>query len=312
MRVYHGLDEVPGDLGPCALAIGNFDGIHLGHRSLLQALLAHCKTTGRRPAVLTFYPHPVEVLTPGKRIERLTTTEEKLVLLETLGIDLVLVEKFDPNLAKLSPDAFFARYVSQGLKASAVFVGFNFRFGRDRSGDTKVLEALCAAAGVKLHVEPAFTSEGVRVSSSAVRQALAVGDLATANRLLGRPYSVRGLVVHGDGRGAGIGFPTANLQLGTHKCLPKNGVYVTEALWQRQVFPSVANLGSRPTVSGEGAPISLEVHLLDFSSGLYDETVDLSFLERIRDEKKFASVAELKEQIARDVGYARQAAWRKA
>lgn len=306
MQVFHSLSEVPAGRGPLALAIGNFDGIHLGHRSLLEALCAYCRQTGKMPAVLTFHPHPVEVLNPAKKLERLTMTEEKLAELEALGIELVLVEKFDAQLASLAPEVFFQKYVRQGLGADAVFVGFNFHFGKSRAGDTTLLERLCQAGGVYLHVEPPFAVDGERASSSAVRGALQAGDIAGVNRLLGRPYSLRGTVVRGAGRGRKLGFPTANLQFPHGKCLPKSGVYVTEAVWQRQVFPSVSNIGSRPTVEREGAPLSVEVHLLDFQASLYEEALELRFLQRIRDEKKFGSVDELRGQIGRDVEFAKQ------
>jgi riboflavin kinase / FMN adenylyltransferase len=307
MRVFHSLSEVPAASGTRALALGNFDGIHLGHRSLLTAMRSYAETSGRVPAVLTFHPHPVEVLNPGKKLERLTTTEEKLAVLESLGVELVLVEKFDPALAALGPEAFFERYIRQGLKSDAVFVGFNFHFGQNRAGNPELLGKLCADAGIRLHVEPPFSAEGVRVSSSAVRERLKSGDLAGANHLLGRPYSLRGTVVRGAGRGRTIGFPTANLLFPQPKCLPKSGVYVTEAVWQRQAFASVTNIGSRPTVEKEGAALSVEVHVLDFQASLYDETIELRFLERVRDEKKFASLDELKAQIARDADYATKA-----
>ncbi len=308
MQVFHGLSEVPRASGPRALAIGNFDGIHLGHRSLLKALSAYAHQTGRKASVLTFHPHPVEVLNPSKKIERLTSTEEKLAELESLGVELVLVEKFSPEIANLDPDVFFRRFIQEGLGADAVFVGFNFHFGKGRAGNPAVLEKLCGESGVRLHVEPPFAIDGVRVSSSAIREALRQGELQDANRMLGRPYNVRGTVIRGAGRGRTIGFPTANLRFPAGKLLPKSGVYVTETVWQRQAFASVANIGSRPTVDKEGAPLSVEVHLLDFQSSLYDEALELRFLERIRDEKKFASVDELKQQIARDAQYAGEAA----
>ncbi len=310
MQVFHSLSEVPAAPGPRALAIGNFDGIHEGHRSLLTALTSYARKSGRMPAVLTFHPHPVEVLNPAKKIERLTSTEEKLAELEALGVELVLVEKFDAALAALGPEAFFKKYIKEGLGADAVFVGFNFHFGKARAGDTSLLEKLCEASGLHLHVEPPFGIDGKRVSSSTVREALRTGDLAAANLMLGRPYNLRGTVIRGAGRGRQIGFPTANLKFPHGKCLPKDGVYVTETVWQRQAFASVCNIGSRPTVDREGAALSVEVHLMDFQTSLYDEALEVRFLERVRDERKFASVDELKAQIARDVAYARTAAKR--
>lgn len=306
MVVYHRLDEVPHPSHGTVVAIGNFDGIHLGHRRLLEAVVDRARSTRRVPALMTFFPHPVEILRPGTRLQRLTTASEKLALLEHLGIELVLVAPFDAALAAMAPEDFFDTCIVQGMSAKAVHVGYDFHFGKDRKGDTDALQRLCAGRAIPLHVEPAVEIGGVKCSSSAIRAALTDGDLATANTMLGRSYTLIGQVIRGEGRGRKLGFPTANMRLPAEKLLPKTGVYLTRAVWQRQTFAAVANLGLRPTFKmGEATPL-LEVHILDFDASLYDEFVEISFEKRIRDEKKFDSIDELTVQIAKDVAWARE------
>jgi len=306
MQVFHSLAEASKDLESSIVAIGNFDGFHLGHRSLIKAMVKYAKSQNTKASVLTFYPHPVEVLNPTKPLQRLTTTSEKLSLIEGLGVDLVLVEKFNLDLARLTPEEFFKKYLVDGLSAKAVHVGFNFYFGKDRSGDTRVLGELCAKFGIHLEVAKPFEEQGVKVSSSAIRRLLEDGDVVGAAQYLGRPYSLAGQVVRGDHRGRELGFPTANLKVPSEKILPKSGVYVTCAAWQKQRFSSVTNVGVRPTFQSSPAGQTVEAHLLDFGQELYDEFVELEFVERIRDEKKFESAEALKSQIAEDIKTARR------
>lgn len=305
MRVFHRLEEIAQAVSSCAVAIGNFDGVHLGHQSLLSQMLAESRRLGVPSAVLTFYPHPVELLRPEKKRERLFTTAEKLAALEELSVEMALVASFDAALANLTPTEFFESFLVHGLKAKSVTVGFDFRFGRNREGTTDTLKKLCAPHGIDLIVVPPFEKEGLKVSSSSIREALRDGKTENAAKWLGRPYSITGVVSHGDNRGEQIGFPTANLKYPDEKLLPKDGVYVTRAVWQKQVFPSVTNIGVRPTFHKADAPRTIEVHLIDFRARLYDETVRVDFLKRVRDEIKFASVDELVKQITKDVKFAR-------
>lgn len=306
MVVFHRLEEVPRSQQGTVVAVGNFDGIHVGHRALLESVVQRASESRLTPALLTFFPHPVEVLRPDVPFHRLTTASEKLSLLEKLGIELVLVAPFDARLSAMQPAEFFETFIVKGMSARAVHVGFNFHFGKGRAGDTAAMEVLCKNWGVSLQVQAPVEVGGVRCSSSAVREALTRGDLEHASQLLGRPYSVTGQVVKGEGRGRKIGFPTANLRLPAEKLLPKTGVYLTRATWQRQEFKAVANLGLRPTFETPQtlAPV-LEVHFLDFNASLYDEFVEIEFLQRIRNEEKFESVDALKKQIAKDVAWAR-------
>jgi riboflavin kinase/FMN adenylyltransferase len=302
VRVFHKLEEISQSLSSSsAIAIGNFDGVHLGHQSLLKRLVQSAKERNLPPVVLTFYPHPVEVLNPSKKLERLTTTIEKLSILETMGIDSVYVMQFDQALSQLTPEEFFSKVVKEGLKAQDIHVGFNFMFGKKRAGNISVLHSLCEKNGIALQVEEAYEYKGVRVSSSLIREAIIQGDVTRAHELLGRPYFLIGTVKHGDKRGGQIGFPTANIHCSAEKVLPKAGVYVTQVLWQKQVYKSVTNVGVRPTFQSESQTLVVETHIMGFNSRIYDETLELRFIRRLRDEKKFDSVDSLKIQIQKDI-----------
>ena len=243
----------------------------------------------------------MEVLNPGKTLECLSTSAEKLVQLEAAGVELVLVAPFDRQLAQLSPDSFFQQYLLSGLHARRVHVGYNFCFGRNRAGDTEYLRRLCESANVQLHIASAFKLDGEVVSSSRIRQAITRGSMEHANRLLGRSYVIAGNVVAGAGRGRKLGVPTANLAYPPGKVLPQTGVYVTRTAWQRQVFHSVTNVGVKPTFEKAGCPVVIETHLLDFSGQLYGEPIEVGFLSRLREERKFSSVDELKLAIEGDI-----------
>jgi len=300
MQVIHGLPENSASFSFSAVAIGNFDGIHKGHQALLRKAVEGSKAQGLTPVVLTFYPHPVEVLNPQKKLEQLTTTSERLALMESLGIQFVCVAQFDQKLKELSPEDFFERYLIRGLKAKSVYVGYNFRFGKERSGDIHLLKRLCDKNGLTLTVLEAG-SDGAKVSSSLIREKISQGEIEKATQLLGRPYSISGMVKPGDGRGQQLGFPTANLYCAAEKILPKNGVYVSRVKWQRQFFRAITNVGVRPTFHSENSPKLVEVHVLDLNAKLYDETLELEFLSFVREEMKFDSIEKLKAQIAKDI-----------
>lgn len=307
MRVFHRLEDFGLEVSKqSAVAIGNFDGCHLGHAHLLRGLVDYARSEGLLPTVLTFFPHPVEVLRAGTKLLRLSTTSEKLALLEALGVETVLVAPFNKEVSQLSPAAFFERYLIKTLNAKSVHVGFNFRFGRDRLGDTEALRRLCSEKAIRLSLKEAFFFEGEKVSSSFIRQSIGEGNLSRANALLGRTYSLAGQVTSGDRRGGGLGFPTANLRCPVEKLLPKNGVYATQAVWQKQTFSSVTNVGVRPTFNSDDSPPVVEVHLLDFQSRIYEEFLELKFFDRIRDEVKFSSKDALIAQITKDVSVTKE------
>ena len=282
------------------LTIGNFDGVHRGHRALLEQLTAKARACALPATVLTFEPHPREFFAPEQAPARLSSLREKLELLEDCGVDRVHVCRFNRKLAALTSDDFIEQVLVQGLSVRHLIVGDDFCFGKGRSGN---FAQLCAAgAEHRFGVEAMATVDfgGVRVSSSAVRDALSAGNIELARKLLGREYVIAGRVVHGDKIGRTLGFPTANVQL-RRKRLPLTGIFaVTVSGLGDQPLPGAASLGVRPTLA-EGLKPVLEIHLLDFNKEIYGAHVSVNFHHKLRDEAKYESLDALKAQIARDV-----------
>jgi riboflavin kinase/FMN adenylyltransferase len=292
MQVFRHLPASP--CPPLALAIGNFDGMHLGHQALLKRLLDEASMAGKIPAVMTFEPHPREFFTPQSAPARLTTLREKLELLDGAGVQKVFVCAFNQRFAAITATEFM-QLLRERLNASTVLVGEDFRFGAKRAGSV----ADFVANGFELIPMPRIDLDGARVSSTRVREALAAGDLGLAQKLLGRHYSISGKVVHGAKRGRQLGFPTANIHM-RHERPALTGVYAVKL----QGLNAIANLGVRPTI--EGIPkLLLEVHVFDFNGDLYGKHVHVEFLQKIRDEQKFESLDALKAQIALDIKVAR-------
>lgn len=290
---------------PTALAIGNFDGVHRGHRHLIDRVNAAAASFGGESVALTFDPHPTRVLAPDRAAPLVVGLDRKLELLAGTGVHAAVVQRFDLSFASQSPEEFAERVVL-GLRAREVFVGEDFHFGRNREGNGAVLTALGEALGFRAHVVKPLEEDGVPVSSSRVRKALAEGDLAAAKALLGRDYDLDGLVITGHKRGRTLGFPTANLATEC-EALPRDGVYavrVTTLGGAVVDHPAVMNLGSRPTFR---AGRSLEAHLLGTDVDLYGRTLRVTFVARLRDELRFDGVESLKAQIAADVAAARAA-----
>ena len=287
--------------------------MHQGHRQVIQSVLAspHFSESGdhAHATVVTFHPHPQEFFT-GQPRQPLTPLAEKVAQLRHLGVEQLVLLPFDRELASLSPEKFVQEILCDRLQAVCVSIGADFRFGQRRAGTAEDLQAVATARGIKTTIAPLKLLGGERISSSAIRQALQQGDLATANRLLGRPYSLMGQVVEGQQLGRTIGFPTANVQLPPEKFLPQNGVYaVTVQLCELDspldgsAFPGVMNLGYRPTVDGTRQVV--EVHLLDWSGDLYDRTIVVHLQHFLRSEQKFDSLDGLKAQIQLDCEMAR-------
>lgn len=286
---------------PLALAIGNFDGVHLGHQALLQRLVTGAQARELKPAVMTFEPHPREFFTPEQAPARLTSLREKLEWFAEAGVEYVYVCHFNARFAKVSAQDFMQRILREALDARAILVGEDFRFGAGRKGALSDF----ISAGFDLIGLPQVELDGVRVSSTAVREALARGDLDRAAALLGRPYSMSGKVVHGDKLGRQLGYPTANVHM-RHDRPPLFGIYAVKLEGLGEAYlPGVASLGVRPTLKHLGKP-TLEVHLFDFDRDIYGQHVRVHFLHKIRDEMKFADLATLKDWIAADERQARQ------
>ena len=289
---------------PTVLAIGNFDGLHLGHRALLDRLTAKGRELGLPASVMTFEPHPRELFSPEQAPARLTSLREKLRLLDANGVDRTYVLHFSRKLAALSAEEFVDQVLVRGLSVKHLIIGDDFRFGRGRAGDFAMLQQAGVEHNFGVEAMHTIDIDGERVSSSAVRETLAAGDLEHAARLLGRPYNISGRVVHGNKIGGRIGYPTANIQL-KRKRVPLSGVFaVTVSGLDKRHLPGAASLGVRPTL-GEGLKSVLEVHLLEFDRQIYGEHVTVHFLHKLRDEMKFASFDALSAQIARDVAATR-------
>jgi len=303
MRITHGFRS----LGtPHAVTIGNFDGLHLGHQAMLARLQDVAQARGLPSCVLSFEPHPREFFTPEQAPARLSSLREKAECLQRMGIDRLHVFRFDRVFSALSPEAFIEQVLGRTLQARYVLVGDDFRYGAKRAGDFTLLKQAGVSLGFDAEFLPTVEVAGERSSSTAVRQALAAGELAHAARLLGRPYSISGRVVHGDKLGRDIGFPTANIQL-KHNRPPLQGIFAVELCGLNgDPLPGVASLGKRPTVKGADAVPVLEVHLFDFSAEIYGRRVRVDFLHKLRDEEKYPDLDSLVAQIRRDVDNAKQ------
>ncbi len=286
-----------------AVTVGSFDGVHRGHRAMLERLVAKGRALGIGSCVLTFEPHPREFFAPAAAPARLSRLREKLERIAETGVDRVHVLRFDAQLAALSAEAFIAEVLAQGLGTRWLLVGRDFRFGAGRRGDCALLEAGAGRHGYVLEAMPDVTDAGERVSSSAVRAALAAGDLERARELLGRPYMMSGRVAHGEKLGRSLGFPTANIAL--RRRPPLAGIFVVEAELEeaQRVMQGVASVGRRPTVRPDAAPL-LEVHLFDFEGTLYGRHLRVTFLEKLREEQKYEGLEALRAAIARDAARA--------
>ena len=298
MKILRTLDDLPDALRRGAVAIGNFDGVHLGHARIAERLVAKAERVGGPAVVLSFDPHPVQVLRPQLAPPPLVQTERKAELLAALGVDALIAYPTDAAFLQLTAAEFFDRIVRQRLEARAMVEGANFFFGRGRQGNVEVLRQFCAEAAVDLEVVEPLQCGGEVVSSSRIRRLLAEGDVALAGQMLTQPYRIQGTVSHGAGRGAQLGFPTANLA-GVRTLLPAEGIYAGRAWADGSIWPAAVSLGPNPTF-GEGG-LKTEVHLIGYSGTLYDRALEVEFLARLRGIRKFASADELIAQMREDV-----------
>ncbi|HTS19466.1 MAG TPA: bifunctional riboflavin kinase/FAD synthetase [Verrucomicrobiae bacterium] len=303
--MFRTFEEFSGHSDKVCLAIGVFDGVHLGHQRVIGQARDDARASGGMSVVLTFDPHPMSVLQPNKAPRLLTSTEHKLVLLETLGVSGCLLVRFDKAFS-LTPAEQFIEIVARHIPhLQEICVGTRFRFGRDRAGDVRLMEALAPKYGYVAREIQSVKLDGEMISSTSVRQHVLQGRLDRAAAMLGRRFSILGRVEPGDRRGRELGFPTANLN-SRDEVLPPDGVYAVRAVIGSEQFSAVANVGMRPTFPGTEPRRVLEVHILDFARDLYGKTVEVVFLTKLRDERKFASVEALKAQIAVDIQAARR------
>ena len=285
-----------------AITIGNFDGVHLGHQSLIAEATRQARSLKTSSLAVTFDPHPAQILRPDRTGPFLSTIEDRASLLQQFGIDHVLILQTTPALLQLSAREFFERIVTDKLQAKAMVEGFNFGFGRGREGTIDLLRGWCAEKKLPLTLMPPREFLGLPVSSSRVRKDLLVGIVDVVQQLLGRPYRIRGIVGEGAKRGATLGFPTANLH-DIPTLIPANGVYAVRAAIDGVIWPGAANVGPNPTFGDNARKV--EVHLIGFEGTIYGKSLGVDFIKKIRDTKPFASVQELAKQIQSDIATAK-------
>lgn len=304
MKLLRQVADLPSELRGGAVAIGNFDGVHRGHARIVARLLEKARAVSGPAVVFTFDPHPVRILRPDQAPPPLTWTDRKAQLLSKLGVDAVIAYPTDEELLQLSAQDFFESIVRKSLGARAMVEGPNFYFGRGRAGTIEVLRQLTTEADIKLEVVEPVVENGQIVSSSRVRKLIAAGDVAEARELLTEPYRIRGMVVHGAGRGAKIGFGTANINA-IDTLLPAVGVYAGRGFVNNGAWPAAINIGPNPTFGA--SELKVEAHLLDWDgSPLYGQPLEIDFLTRLRGVERFENVAALKTQLVRDIESARR------
>lgn len=303
MQVFTGIEEVPPGFGPSVATIGVFDGLHRGHQSLIRMVVEKARELDASPVVVTFDRHPLEVVAPGKEPPLITTLEQRTQVMASLGIEGVLVLRFDDALRRLSAEEFVAKILVGALRVAHVVTGSNFRFGYQHAGTIETLNDLAARHGFGL-TAVALVADAEPISSSLIRRQIAAGEVETVAEELGRPFRLDGVVVRGAGRGKGLGIPTANLALDGRLILPKLGVYAGWLIHEGARLPAVINVGMNPTFEDRTRPV-VEVHALDFEADLYGKVVGVEFTQRLRDELKFPGASELMAQIRKDIEQAR-------
>ena len=301
MRLFHGTDNAE-IARPTVLTLGVFDGLHLGHQLIMKTVVDRAREAGAIPTVITFEPHPRAVLHPESAPPLLQTFDQKIEALGVLGIEQTIVIRFDKAFSAIRAEEFLREVVANRLQAKAVYLGRGFAFGHNREGDIKLLRSVSERLGFFADEVSEVRLRGRRIGSTRIRDLLQQGHVNLARRMLGRPYGVEGQVVRGASRGATLGFPTANLHP-QNRVIPRGGVYVTATLIDGQWRRSVTNIGTRPTF-GDALEPSVETYVLGWSGDLYGDVLRVRFLHRLRDEKKFSSIDELKTQIDRDVARA--------
>ena len=305
MRIYEGLDALTSPLEASTVAIGTFDGVHVGHQAIVRAAVEDARRHNRPAVVFTFDRHPLELLAPNRAPAYLTTPEQRNRYISEWGADALVVARFDTILSQTTPDVFVQDILKNLLKAQAIVVGTNFYFGRDRAGSADYLRGVQDEFDFRLHALNPVLVSGKPASSTRVREALRTGDIREAETVLGHAYLLTGIVVHGQKLGRTLGYPTANLELTYRQAVPADGIYAVQAnLEDGQVVGGACSIGERPTVEGAGR--SIETFLFDFNANIYGQRMELRFVTRLRGEKKFDSLDALKIQMAQDVVEARR------
>ena len=306
MQIIRSIPELSQLPGPLFLAIGVFDGVHRGHQAVISTSAQHARSANGTPVVVTFDPHPMKVLRPREAPHLLTATQHKIRLIRDLGVEHLLIIKFDKTFAATSPEDFVQQLVTHSKPLREICVGHEWSFGKGRRGNLALLRKLGAQFDFDVVGIPAVTlRNGEAVSSTAIRHAIEAGDLVRAAEMLGREYTILGTVVRGENLGKKIGFPTANLSAHSEQ-FPPNGVYFAQATLNGSIYPGVVNLGYRPTVSSDKAERVLEIYLLDFDHDIYGKHIEVRFVQYLRPEQKFENLDALARQIEFDVQQARK------
>jgi riboflavin kinase/FMN adenylyltransferase len=308
MKLLNSLPEIKNAAGEAVsigLTIGNFDGVHAGHRQLLKKIRGECQRKGLAFVVVTFVPHPQKILQPEKERFLLTSYDKRRQLLESLGVDYLVEMKFTRDFSTLPPDEFMNNYLFnyEGLKE--FYLGYDFAFGANKTGGHDLAREICGPKGIHVETQPKFEMKGEVVSSTFIRDLLLAGKVDVASEFLCHSFHLEGVVIKGEGRGKKIGYPTANIQVSPDLIVPENGVYVTRTRYQGMTYQSVTNIGFNPTFK-EGFQVHIETNIFDFDSDIYGEQIEIEFLQKLRNEKKFPTVNDLIDQIRADVETAKK------
>lgn len=302
MKVIKSLDELANE--KFALTIGNFDGVHRGHQKVLNNIRKECDSSKLKLVVVTFTPHPIQILNP-KEHYLINSYAERRELLSQLGIDYLFEIEFNRDVSMMDPSQFLNEFIFDKAIPDRFYLGHDFAFGAQKKGDHNFVKDFCKNKKTEVVVLCSYDVEGGKVSSTVVRKSLEDGDVESVGKLLGRNYFIRGRVIKGAGRGRQIGIPTANLDLDRYRRYPKKGVYITKTKFGSSNWLSVTNIGNNPTFT-DGNGVFVETHILDFDNDIYGNEIEVSFLKRLRDEKKFSSVNDLIDQIKQDVHLTRE------
>jgi len=303
MKVYRDLASIEIS-NHTACGIGNFDGVHLGHQKLVETILECSKTKRLDSLIFTFDPHPSTIINPNNGTKLIMSNSKKQKIMESYGIDHFVLAPFTHEFSKMDYKDFVYNILIEKCRAKVIVIGFNYRFGYKGMGTAESLMHLCNQVGVETVIIPPVTYEGNIVSSTYIRKLLEKGDVKSASKLLGRPFTIEGQVIQGRGLGKRLGFPTANLSLDKDLVLPARGVYAVLVSWKDSIYKGIANLGIRPTFNGD--VIAFEIHLFDFGGNLYGEKLEVSFVQMLRPETKFTSTDDLVRQVQKDMLCARE------
>ncbi len=307
MHLIHNLNEIQkieSDVPNLGLTIGNFDGVHKGHQAMLKKIKKACEIKKLKLAVITFNPHPQKILNPEKIKFLISSYEQRRKIISQLGVDYLVEIPFTRDFSTLAPEEFLENFVFIYPNINTFFLGYDFAFGANKKGDHGVVKSICDKKSIFVEVQPKYEINNLIISSSLIRSEISKGDFNLVNSILGRPFHLEGVVIKGEGRGKKIGFPTANIQPMDDLILPDRGVYITKTHYRDMTFKSITNIGVNPTFKDDNI-LNIETNIFDFNLDIYGERIDIEFLSKVRNEKKFSTVNDLISQISMDVKMAK-------